>query len=72
MNVFQLMGIEQELLSLIKLKHTNLVKYFAMHYSKDVGKITVYVSHSVSHLLCNYGGGLQCMLHYWGGMEWEY
>jgi len=38
------MSIEQELFSLIKLHHDNLIHYLAMKYQREAGKIIVYVS----------------------------
>ena len=40
----QVASIEQELLSLIRLRHRNLVHYHAIKYQRNSGKITVYVS----------------------------
>lgn len=45
----QVNSIEQELLSLIRLHHPNLVHYLAIKYQQDPGKITVYVSQSVDN-----------------------
>lgn len=39
----QVNSIEQELLSLIRLHHPNLVHYLAIKYQQDPGKITVYL-----------------------------
>nr|WAQ68452.1 eIF-2-alpha kinase GCN2 [Haliotis discus hannai] len=46
----QIHSIEQELMSLIRLHHPNLVNYLAMRYQQDPGKITV-------HMLSELAGG---------------
>ena len=42
--MFQIVGIESELQSLSKCRHDNPIKYYAMNYTQEAGKITVHVS----------------------------
>ena len=41
---FQILSIEQELFTLMRLHHRNLIHYLAIKYQEEAGKITVYVS----------------------------
>ena len=42
--LFQITSIEQEIHSLIRLRHKNLIHYLAIKYIQEAGKCTVYVS----------------------------
>ena len=44
---FQIISIEQELFTLMRLHHRNLIHYLAMKYQEEAGKIVVYVQESV-------------------------
>ncbi|KAL5008543.1 hypothetical protein ScPMuIL_014124 [Solemya velum] len=52
----QVMSIEQELMSLLRLHHKNLVHYQAIKYQQAPGRITVY-------LLMDYVGGMTLDIH---------